>query len=82
MQGAMVALVAEAAAEDLVATRAESPVVVTDLDIRYLAQTRDGPVRTKSRLLGDGPDAPVEVALVDMSTDTVTTLAYCRASAP
>ena len=79
LQGAMVALVAEAAAEDLVATRFESPVVVTDLDLRYLAQTQAGPVRTRSRLLGDGPDASVEVQLIDTSTDRLTTLVYARA---
>jgi acyl-coenzyme A thioesterase PaaI-like protein len=79
LQGAMVALVAEAAAEDLVATRSGSPVVVTDLDLRYLGQARVGPVRTRTRLLGDAPDAPVEVELIDLSTDTVTTLVYARA---
>ena len=31
------------------------PAVVTDLDLRYLAQTAAGPVRTQCRLLGDGP---------------------------
>jgi len=79
LQGAMVALLAEAAAEDLVATRFESPVVVVDLDVRYLAQAQVGPVRTRSRLLGDGPDAPVQVELVDLAADRVTTLVYARA---
>ena len=55
LQGAMVALLAEAAAEDLVATRFESPVVVTQLDLRYLRKAQVGPVRTRSRLLGTGP---------------------------
>jgi acyl-coenzyme A thioesterase PaaI-like protein len=79
LQGAMVALVAEAGAEDLVATRFESPVVVVDLDIRYLAQAPVGPVRTRSRLLGAGPDAPVLVELIDVSTDRLTTVVYARA---
>ena len=79
LQGAMVALVAEAAAEELVATRFESPVVVTDLDLRYLAQTQAGPVRTRCRLLGTGPDASVQVELIDTSTDRLTTLVYARA---
>ncbi len=79
LQGAMVALLAEAAAEDLVATRFESPVVVTDLDVRYLAQAPEGPVRTRARLLGAGPDAPVEIELVDTSVDRLTTLVYARA---
>jgi acyl-coenzyme A thioesterase PaaI-like protein len=79
LQGAMVALVAEAAAEDLLATRFESPVVVTDLDLRYLAQTKAGPVRTRSRLLGTGPEASVQIELIDTSTDRITTLVYARA---
>ena len=80
LQGAMVALVAEAATEDLVATRFESPVVVTDLDLRYLAQTQAGPVRTRCRLLGTGPDASVQVELIDTSTGRITTLVYARAT--
>jgi acyl-coenzyme A thioesterase PaaI-like protein len=79
LQGAMVALAVEAATEDLVGTRLERPVVVTELDIRYLGQANVGPVRSRSRLLGDGPDAGVEVQLVDTGTDRVSTLAYARA---
>ncbi len=83
LQGAIVALVAEAAVEDLVSTRFESPVVVTDLDLRYLAQAHVGPVRTRCRLLGTDRDSPVEVELVDTSVDRVTTHVYARtASAP
>ena len=81
LQGAMVALLAEVAAEDLVTTRFESPVVVTDLDIRYLGQAQVGPVRTRSRLLGTGPGAPVQVELVDTTTDKITTLVFARAVA-
>ena len=79
LQGAMVALLAEAAAEDLVTTRFGSPVVVTDLDLRYLRKAEVGPVRTRSRLLGAGPDAPVQIELIDTSTDLITTLVYARA---
>lgn len=79
LQGAMVALVAEAAAEDLLSARFEIPAVVTDLDLRYLAQAHSGPVRSESRLLGSGPDAPVEVRLVDTSVGRLTTLVYARA---
>ncbi|HXX89805.1 MAG TPA: hypothetical protein VEI83_06260 [Acidimicrobiales bacterium] len=81
LQGAMVALVAEAAAEDLVSTRFESPMVVTDLDLRYLAQAREGVVRTRCRLLGSDPDSPVEVELVDTGMGRVTTLVYARTAA-
>jgi acyl-coenzyme A thioesterase PaaI-like protein len=79
LQGAMVALVAEVAAEELAGTRTDAPVVVTDLDVRYLAQAPDGPVRTRCLPLGDGPDDPVQVELVDTSVDRLTTLVYARA---
>jgi acyl-coenzyme A thioesterase PaaI-like protein len=79
MQGAMVALLAEAAAEDLVEARFGVPAVVVDLDLRYLARVATGPVRTRVRLLGTTPDAPVEVELVDTSADRVTTHVYARA---
>ena len=39
----MVALFAEAAAEELASARFGIPAVVTELDLRYLAQTGDGP---------------------------------------
>jgi acyl-coenzyme A thioesterase PaaI-like protein len=81
LQGAMVALVAEAAAEELIATRFGGPVVVTDLDLRYLRKVAVGPVRTRSRLLGTGPDAPIEIELIDTSTDEISTLVYARAVA-
>jgi acyl-coenzyme A thioesterase PaaI-like protein len=80
LQGAMVALLAEAAAEDLMAARYGLPVVVTDLDLRYLRRTEHGPVRTRTRLLGEGLEAPVQIELIDTSTDQVTTLAYARAT--
>lgn len=79
LQGAMVALVAEAAAEELTSARAGAPMVVTDLDLRYLAQAPVGPVRTRARLLGDRPGDPVEVELIDTSVDRLTTLVYARA---
>lgn len=82
LQGAMVALLAEAAAEDLVTSRFESPVVVTDLDLRYLAQAPSGPVRTRSRLLGTDAGDPVEVELVDTSNGRLTTLVYARCTRP
>jgi acyl-coenzyme A thioesterase PaaI-like protein len=76
LQGAMVALLAEAAAEDLVETRFGSSFVVTDLDLRYLRKAQVGPVRTRSRLLGTGPEAPIQIELIDTSTDEITTLVY------
>jgi acyl-coenzyme A thioesterase PaaI-like protein len=78
LQGAMVALLAEAAAEEMASARFDVPAVVTDLDLRYLAQTGDGPVRTECRMLGDGPNAPMQVELFDVSRDRRTTLVYAR----
>jgi len=78
LQGAMVALVAEAAAEELASARFGLPAVVTDLDLRYLAQTGAGPVQTGCCLLGSGPDAPIRVELFDRSSDRLTTLVYAR----
>jgi acyl-coenzyme A thioesterase PaaI-like protein len=82
LQGAMVALVAEAAAEDLMAARFEAPVVVTSLELRYLRKAQVGPVRTRCRLLGTGLDAPVQVELFDLSTGQITTLVYANVSPP
>lgn len=78
LHGAMVALLTEAAAEELVSGLFDIPAVVTELDLRYLAQTGAGPVRTRCRLLGHGPDAPIHVELFDRSSDRLTTLAYAR----
>ena len=82
LQGAMVALLAESAAEELVTHRTGVPVVVTDLDIRYLAQAPVGPVRTSCRVLGDGAAAAVEVTMVDTSVGRVTTVVHARAAIP
>lgn len=79
LQGAMVALVAEAAVEELLATRHGGPVVVTELDIRYLQQAGAGPVRSRCRVLGEGVGAAVQVELVDTATDRITTLVYAHA---
>ena len=78
LQGAMVALLAEAAAEEMASSRFDIPAVVTELDLRYLAQTGAGPVQSRCRLLGEGPDAPIEVELFDISSDRLTTLVYAR----
>jgi len=78
LQGAMVALLAEAAAEELASARFGLAAVVVDLDLRYLAQTGAGPVRTHCRLLGRGADAPIQVELFDRSSGRLTTLVYAR----
>jgi hypothetical protein len=75
----MVALVAECAAEELVGHRSGSPVLVTELDVRYLAQSRVGPVRTRCQQLGTAPDSPVVVELIDAPTGQLMTHVYARA---
>jgi acyl-coenzyme A thioesterase PaaI-like protein len=79
MQGAMVALVAEVAAEEMISARWGRPALVCDLDIRYLTQSRIGPVRTRSEWLGDGDDAWVRVELVDESNGQLLTHVLARA---
>jgi hypothetical protein len=74
----MVALFAEVAAEELASARFGTAAVVTELDLRYLAQTGAGPVCSECSLLGDGPDAPIQVELSDRSSGRLTTLAYAR----
>ena len=80
IQGAMVALVAEAATEDLLESTGQA-VVVTDLDIRYLGQTTVGPVRSRCHVVGGDLRScpPIQVELIDVATDRITTLAYTRA---
>ena len=78
LQGAMVALFAEAAAEELASARFAMDAVVTELDLRYLAQTGEGPVQSECTLLGEGPGAPIQVELFDRSSGRLTTLVYAR----
>lgn len=69
LQGALVSLVAEVAAEELAGAVLGSPQVVTEIDIRYLAQARTGPVRSRSRLIGPPTDGSVLVDLLDAGLD-------------
>ena len=55
LQGAMVALFAEAAAEEMVSARFDMAAVVTELDLRYLAQTAEGPSSRSARCSETGP---------------------------
>gem|GEM_PF-1085669 len=71
IQGGVQALLAELAAERVVA-RSEQVVagseqaVVTDLDIRYLDRVRTGPLRARAAVLAaDGAGASVQVRLTD-----------------
>ena len=78
LQGAMVALVAEVAAEELTSAALGSPQVVTDIDVRYLSQARQGPIRSRARLIGPPTDGSVVVDLVDVTLDRVVTTVTLR----
>ncbi len=79
IQGAMVALVAEVAAEEMISARLGRPALVCDLDIRFLAQGRVGPIRTSAEWLGDTPGAWVRVELHDTSSGQLLTTVLARA---
>lgn len=79
LQGAMVALVAEAAVEDLVAARTGAPAYVSEMDVRYLGKATGGVVRASTRAIGDDPWGTLEVELSDEATGRITTHVYARA---
>jgi acyl-coenzyme A thioesterase PaaI-like protein len=79
LQGAIVAFVAEVAAEELLSAHLRRPAVVTELDVRYLGQARPGVVvRSRARLAGDWDGAPVVVELVDAATGRLVTHVTAR----
>jgi acyl-coenzyme A thioesterase PaaI-like protein len=82
LQGAMVALVAEVAAEAYLSAAAGGPVVLCDLDVRYLGQARDGTVRSSVRPVLPVPDSPVVVELRDAATDRLLTHVLARGVRP
>ncbi len=68
LQGAMVAGLAEAAAEDIAdhhGSLGTDRHVVTELDIRYLVQNRVSPIVTRARFAGATSEGLVRVDLVD-----------------
>ena len=67
--GAMVSVIGEAAAEAMLAHRGAHRSVVTDIDIRYLAMGRVGPIHSQARLLGDAPTDAIAVELYDRGRD-------------
>ncbi len=68
MQGAMVAGLAEAAAEDLadhLRLLGADRHVVTDVEVRYLAQNRVSPIVSRARIVGPPSAGTIRVDLVD-----------------
>jgi len=71
MQGGAVATVIDAAAELAMRSATSEPLVVTDLQITYLALGRVGPIRTRANVLGVGPGyAQARVELVDTGSES------------
>jgi uncharacterized protein (TIGR00369 family) len=66
INGGVIGVIAEAAAEPAARHATGEPLVARDLHVHYLAQTKVGPARTSCRVLRAGPDhALVEVRIVD-----------------
>ena len=81
LHGAMVAFVAECAAQELAESATGEPRCVTDLDLRYLKQIRGGTVRSAARSVGDS--GAIVVDLFDMgSGDTLLTTVLARTGPP
>ena len=77
IQGGAVATIIDAAAEAATRAATSEPLVVTDLQITYLALGRIGPIRTRVDVLAASPGhATARVELVDAGAESrVTTLA-------
>jgi uncharacterized protein (TIGR00369 family) len=77
MQGGAVATVIDAAAEAATSAAAGAPLVVSDVQLTYLALARVGPMRTRVNVLGTAPGAvAAHVEMVDTGADSrVTSLA-------
>jgi acyl-coenzyme A thioesterase PaaI-like protein len=82
LQGGLVALLAETAAESLASARAGRPYEVRRLDVRYLAAVRVGPGRAAGELLHlDRSGATVRVEIHDAGRDhrqTALVMLECR----
>jgi acyl-coenzyme A thioesterase PaaI-like protein len=77
MQGGAVATVIDAAAEAAIRSATAEPLLVTDLQVTYLALGRVGPIRTSVDVLGtNAGHARARVELVDSGAESrLTTLA-------
>ena len=65
MQGAIVSFLAETAAEALADHTLGGPQVVTEIDVRYLAMGRVGPMRAESEWIGPPAAGAIRVTLRD-----------------
>ena len=82
MQGAIVALLAEVAAEALADFHLGAPQIVTDLDIRYLAMGRVGPMTAEATWIGEPAGGSIQVMLRDRGNEDRVTTAVLARTAP
>lgn len=79
LQGALAALLGELAAEALADSAGGPPRVVTDLDVRYLAMGREGPIWTRAAWIGAPGSDTIRVELRDRgSSDRLVTAVLAR----
>jgi uncharacterized protein (TIGR00369 family) len=83
MQGGAVATLVDAAAESAASAHAGTPLVVTDIQLTYLALARVGPMHTRVDVLGTAPGSvTTQVETVDTGSGSrVTSLARVVATA-
>ena len=79
LQGALVALLVERAAEAIAESRLGGPQRVTELDLRYLSTARRGPVRSRADFIGAPEAGMLRVELRDAGReDRLTATALLR----
>ncbi len=77
VQGSIMTLLGEVAAETLAEATLACPCVVTGLDVRYLLGGRTGPLVTRAAWVGAPERGTIEVSLIDTGRgDAVTTTFY------
>lgn len=82
LQGALAAFVGEVSAEAFSDAALGEPRVVTDMDVRYLAMARVGPIWTRASWVGRARDT-VRVELRDRgNSDRLTTAVLAKLAAP
>lgn len=79
LQGALVALLVERAAESIGESRLGGDWRVTELDLRYLSTAKRGPVRSRAEFIGEPGDGMLRVELRDTGReDRLTATALLR----
>ncbi|MEZ4280823.1 MAG: hypothetical protein R3F21_14585 [Myxococcota bacterium] len=69
LQGALVALLVECAAERLAEHTLGAPQRIAELDLRYLSTAKVGPVRSRARFVGDPSAGMIRAELRDAGRD-------------